>query len=325
MDKYDLLVGSYSEFGICKLSFDNGNLTTVLLDDSFKDCSYLYKYNNTIFNVVEGSDFENSFIVARNLNLSIINSLKSSGFSPCYISLDKYRHLLYVANYGDGSFGVFSLNSDNSLNKLIFSKTFTAHSRIHCIELSCTNDFLFITDLGDNKLFAYRIIFDGEHFDLELVSEYNFPKSAEPRHFVVKDNDIFLVTENSCELYHFALSKDTGIKLLETVSLLPNNVSNLPNYTGCSIKFNKQKKLLYTSIRGLDNVCVFSITPTLKLMQTISCYGNCPRDLLVLDNYLLCANQMSNSISVFDINKNTGELILNNIFNIAHPACIITL
>lgn len=325
MDKCNLLVGSYSEFGICKLSFDNGNLTNVLLDNSFKDCSYLYKYNDTIFNVVEGSDFENSFIVARNSDLSIINSINNFGISPCYICLDKKRNLLYTSNYMSGSFCVFSLNSDNSLNKLIFSKTFIAHSHIHCTELSCDENFLFITDLGDNKLFAYRIIFDGEHFDLELVSKYDFPENSHPRHFVVKDNDIFLVTESSCELYHFAFLEDSGIKLLETVSLLPNNVSNLPNYTGCSIKFNKQKSLLYISIRGLDNVCVLSITPTLKLMQTISCYGNCPRDLLVLDNYLLCANQMSNSISIFDINKNTGELMLNNTFNIKCPACIITL
>lgn len=321
----NLLVGSYSEYGICKLSFDNGILTKVFSDNTFKDCSYLYKYNDNIFNVVEGSDFDNSFISSRNLDLSVINSINNFGISPCYICLDKNRNLLYIANYMSGSFCVFSLNTNGSLNKLIFSKTFTTHSHIHCVKLSCYENFLFITDLGDNKLFAYRIIFDGEHFDLELVSEYNFPEDTQPRHFVIKDNDIFLVTENSCELYHLTFSDNTCIKLLEKISLLPDNIPNSPDYTGCAIKFNKDKSLLYISVRGLDNVCVFSFTQALKLKQTISCYGSCPRDLLVLDRYLLCANQMSNSISIFDINKNTGELMLNNIFNIEHPACIIAL
>ena len=325
MKKHNLLVGTYSDCGVHKLSFENGILTPITSNSNFKDCSYLYKYNDVIFNVVEGPDYESSLIVSRNRELSTINSLNVNGSSPCYICVDKYRSLIYIANYTNGSFSVFSLSSDNSLDKLIFYKTFTNHSHIHCVELSSDNNFLFITDLGDNKLFAYKIIFDKNSFDLEPVSQYDFKNNTQPRHFVIDNNNIFLVTENSCELYHFIFSEANGIKLLEKVSLLPDNMEKLENYTGCAICFGKDKKLLYVSIRGLDNICIFSISPTMKLKEHISCYGNTPRDLFIIDDYLLCANQTSNSISIFDINKNTGELLLNNVFNIEHPAHIINL
>ena len=233
--------------------------------------------------------------------------------------------MLYIANYSDGSLNVFSLNSDKSLGKLIFSKTFTNHSHIHCVELSTDGNYLFITDLGDNKLFAYKITFNGGLFNLEYFSQYDFPNDSQPRHIVVNNHDIFLVTEMSCELYHFSFSETNGLKFLEKFSLLPSDIKISDNYTGCAIKLSKDKKFIYASVRGLDNICIFSIAPNLELKQHISCYGKTPRDLFVLDDYLLCANQSSSSITIFDINKKTGELCYRNIFNIDHPACIIEL
>ncbi len=233
--------------------------------------------------------------------------------------------MLYIANYGDGSLNVFSLNSNNSLEKLIFSKAFTMHSHIHCIQLSEDGNYLFITDLGDDKLLAYKIIFDGVSFDLEYCSQYNFTRGSQPRHIVINGGDLYLITEASCELYHFTFSEMDGLKFLNKFSLLPDNLSLSSDYTGCAIKLSQNKKFLYVSVRGLDNICVFSISPHLDLKQYIYCYGKTPRDLLVLDDYLLCANQNSNSISIFDINEKTGELCYNNVFNIAHPACIINL
>ena len=220
---------------------------------------------------------------------------------------------------------VFSLNSDKSLGKLIFSKDFTKHSHIHCVQLSADGNYLFITDLGDDKLLAYKIIYNGISFNLEYCSQYNFSEGSQPRHFVINKDDIFLVTEASCELYHFTFSEIDGFKFLEKFSILTDNVTLSVDYTGCAIKLSEDKRFLYISIRGLDNICVFSVTPHLELKQHISCYGKTPRDLFVLNNSLLCANQNSNSISIFDINKKTGELCYNNIFNIEHPACIIKL
>lgn len=323
-----LLIGTYSNIGLHKLTFDNGTLTTLLSDDKFENCSYLSNYKNINFSVIEYfNDYnkKNSLIVARNSNLSIINTLDIKGISPCYVRLDISRNLLYIANYGDGSLNVFSLNPDKSLGKLIFYKCFTNKSHIHCIELSKDGNFLFITDLGDNKLFAYKIIFSETSFNLIHISQYNFPNDEQPRHIVVNNDNIFLITEASCELYHFTFSETNGFNLLGKSSILPENVPMSDSYTGCAIKLSKNKNFIYTSLRGLDIICVFSITNKLNLRQHISCYGKTPRDILVLDNYLLCANQNSNSITIFDANENTGELCYKNTFNIDHPACIIQL
>lgn len=322
MKKY-LLVGTYSTYGIHKLYFEDGVINSICSNNQFENCSYLCNSDNVIFNVVENS--KGGLIVERDSNLSVINYLDTDGDSPCYISLDSIRNLLYTANYSDGSLNVFSINNDKSLKELIFSKKFTSHSHIHCIELSEDGNYLFLTDLGDNKLFAYKIIFSSNMFDLELVSEYDFIDKTEPRHIVINNNHIYLVSEASCELYHFIFSEIDGLKYLEKHSLLPKDIQMQDNYTGCAIKLSKDKKFIYVSIRGLNNICLFSITPHLKLVQHISCHGQTPRDLFILDNYLLCANQDSNNITIFDINKKTGELCYKNFFNINHPACIIQL
>ena len=324
--KHCLLVGTYSSNGIHKLNFENGILTSITSDNNLENCSYLCNYDDVNFNVVEYSNndnYKNGLVVARNADLSIINTIVTNGSSPCYIHLDITRNLLYTANYMDGSLDVFSLNEDKSLKKLIFSKSFTAHSHIHCILLSPDNNFLFVDDLGDNKLYAYKIIFDGNLFDLTYISCYTFPNNSNPRHFIIKNNDIFLITENSCELYHLTFSETEGFKILEKQSILPDNIKNSNNYTGCAIK--SSKNYIYVSIRGLNKICVFSISPNLELKQHISCYGETPRDLFLLDNYLLCSNQTSNSITIFETNKNTGKLSYKNIFKIEHPACIIKL
>ncbi len=209
--KHTLLVGTYSDFGVYKLSFENGVLSFLGSDNSFENCSYLCSGDSSInYNVVEelkSSNCKNGFVLARNADLSIINRLETVGSSPCYIFLDKLRNLLYVSNYGDGSLNVFSLNNDKSLKKLIFSKSFTSHSRIHSSILSSDGNFLFITDLGANKLFAYKIDYKEDLFDLIYNFEYEFLEDTQPRHIVLNDNNIFLVTEDSCKLYHLEFSE----------------------------------------------------------------------------------------------------------------------
>lgn len=295
-------------------------------DNSFENCSYLCKNNDIIYSVVEYSNNPNylsGYLITRNSNLIPIHESDILGKGPCHIVLDKLRNLLYISNYGDGSLDVFSLNSNRIVDKLVYHKNYSNKSHIHYITLSEDNKFLFVVDLGKNTLFAYEIIFKNSNFELKDFYTYKFPNNSNPRHLAISKNNIYAITEKSCELYHLAFSKKDGFSLKNSVSILPSNIQKGENTTGCAIKLSSDKKFIYATIRGNNSISVFN--SSLELIQNISCYGKTPRDINFdnTQNFLFCANQSSSNISIFDRNKKTGYLQFKSKYPIESPACII--
>lgn len=325
----NLFIGTYSKTGVYKFNFTNGNLNKLEEESSFENCSYLCSSNNMLYSIVEYSNnllYKNGYIIARNHNLFPINSSPLIGNGPCFITLDKTRNVLYVGNYGDGSIDIFSLNTDGSINTEFYHKApCSSISKIHYISISSNNKFLFAIDLGIDMLIAYEIISNGINFELKEFCSHKFPNNSAPRHLVNLNSVLYVITENSCELYQFEFSEINGFKIINTISLLPTNTIVNANTTGCAIKISKDHKFIYTSIRGHNSISVFKIGLSLELIQNISCFGITPRDIF-LDNtetFLLCANQNSNSISIFNRDIKTGYLNLKNIYPIDSPACII--
>lgn len=327
--KQNLFVGTYSNTGVYKLSFNSGKLDMIAQENSFENCSYLCRNINTLYSIVEGSSNElckYGYISSRNLDLLPINSSSISGKGPCFITFDKNRDLLYIGNYGDGSIDVFSLNANGSINSLIYhSSPKNFCSRIHYINISDDGKFLFAIDLGIDALFAYKIIYNGNMFELQELYCYKFPTGFGPRHLVRFENKFYITTENSCELYFLEFSAKNGFKKINNTSLLPSNTKKEKNYTGCAIKMSNNNKFIYACIRGHNSISVFKASESLELIQNISCFGTTPRDIFLdtSQNFLLCANQDSNTISIFNRDNTTGYLQFDSTYSIEAPACII--
>ncbi len=295
-------------------------------DSSFENCSYLCRNKNNVYSVVEYStnaNYSNGCLITRNSNLSPIFKSNILGKSPCHITLDKLRNLLYISNYEDGSIDIFSLNSNEIVDKLIYHKSYYNNSHIHCMTLSEDNTVLFVMDLGNNALLSYEIIYKNSNFELKELFSYNFTNNSNPRHLTINKNNIYVITEKSCEIYHFTFSKKNGFSLVNKTSILPLGTQINANTTGCAIKFSKDNKYIYVTIRGNNSISVFDTS--LTLIQNISCYGETPRDINFdnLQNYLFCANQTSSNISIFEVNKKTGHLLFKSKYPIEAPACII--
>lgn len=324
----NLWIGSYAETGTHQVQFTNGKISEQKDDNTFENCSYLCKNNHILYSIIEYSNnpiYQNGYIIARNEDFSVINSSPIFGQGPCYLTIDTKRNLLYVANYGDGSLDCFSLRNDGSIEKSILHKTYTDHSRIHYLSLSMDNDFLFVVDLGDDTIFAYKILYSFENLELKEMDTFSFSKGSAPRHITIRENIIYLITENSCELYQLSFTAQNGFKIISKASLLPSTLKKDKDTTGCAIKISKDLKFIYTSIRGHNCISVFQTIPHLKLIQNISCFGITPRDIYIDDsqNFLLCANQHSEDISIFRRDKKTGYLNFLNKYPIDSPACII--
>ena len=322
----NFLVGTYSQNGIYKLQFNNGILSFLDKLDTFENCSYLCHTPNNIYGIIEYSErniYKDGALISVTSKLSAPYVFPILGNGPCFILLDDTRNLLYIANYGDGTIDAFLLDENGYIVSSIYHKTYTSHSRIHHIAFSEDKNILFVSDLGDNKLYAYKIIFENQKLGLQDLDNYRFLNGIGPRHLVVYLNNIYVITENSCELYHFTFSETSGFQLVNSLSILGNDKAE--NDTGCAIRISKDGQFLYTSIRGKDCIGVFTTIPELTQIQTISCFGKTPRDINfdILENYLLCANQNSGTICIFNRNKKTGLLQYHNCYDIDNPACIL--
>lgn len=319
-------VGNYSSKGIYCLDFDNGLFSHNELLPNFQNCSYIIKNQDFLYNVVEVSDGIVASHNLKNSSYKFLNSCSSYGKCPCHLMLDSARNILYVSNYVSGSFCAFQINKNGEIgNKLYFEEFQKDISHVHNVALSCDNHHLFVIDLGTDKIYAYSIV-ENPSFNLQLCDVFSFPTKTEPRHLVLDlSNNLYVITENSCEVYTLSFSNNK-FSFISKVSLLPNNLEKSTNDTGCAIKISKNYDYLYTSLRGKNLICVFKILENkLDLIQSISCYGSMPRDISFdkTEDYLICANQESCDLSVFSVSPNVGTLDFKSTYKIEKPSCIL--
>lgn len=325
-------IGNYSSKGIFCLNFNDGNFEPLSTFSDFPNCSYLIKNQNFLYHIVEVSKdkHNNGGTVAsyqiKNHSFSLLNDSFTYGDSPCHLAIDSFRNILYVANYGDGSFSTFQIGSDGKVeNKLYFEKFEKDISHIHYVALSQDNRYLFVIDLGANKIHAYSIGINPS-FDLHLCDTFSFPNDTQPRHLVLDlENRIHVITEASCEIYTLSFSHNKFSFLFKS-SLLPASFPKQEGDTGCAIKISKNHNFLYTSLRGQNLICVFEIQENkLNLIQSISSYGSMPRDISFdkTENYLICANQGSDNLTTFSVSSSTGKLTFESTYPIEKPSCIL--
>lgn len=325
-------IGNYSSQGIFCLNFNSGIFEPLSTLSGFPNCSYLIKNQDFLYHVVEVSKDKycdggtvSSYHI-KDQSFSFLNHCFSYGESPCHLEMDSLRNILHVANYGDGSFSSFQINSDGTIGKKLYFEKFEDDvSHVHYVSLSQDNHYLLVIDLGTNKIHAYSIG-TNPSFDLHLCDTFSFPNNTQPRHLVLDThNRIHIITEASCEIYTLSFIKGKFSFLFKT-SLLPTSIKKKDGDTGCAIKINKAHNFLYTSLRGQNLICVFEVLENkLNLIQSISCYGSMPRDISFdqTEDYLICANQGSDNLTVFSISPNNGSLTLKSTYPIEKPSCVL--
>jgi 6-phosphogluconolactonase len=153
---------------------------------------------------------------------------------------------------------------------------------------------------------------------------------AGPRHFEFHPNRKFayLVEELTGGISAYRYSAKTGeLALLQNISTLPPDYME---YSGSAdIHVSPDGKFLYATNRGESTtVAIFSIDKkagTLTAIGHQSTLGKTPRNFNFDPggNFLLVANQNSDEIVVFKIDKATGLLSdTGKRFNVSRPVCI---
>jgi 6-phosphogluconolactonase len=272
--------------------------------------------------------------------LTTLNSFPTRGIDPAYVAVDRTGRNLLVANFGsnegNGCVAVFPIKQDGSLAE---ASDFIQYSgsgvhpqrqqgpHSHAINVSPDNRFVFVADLGLDKIFVY-------HFDAERGKlTPNNPTSATlrpgagPRQFVFHPSGKFfyVVNEIQSTVTTFAYSAGS-LKEVQTVSTLPQGFTG-PN-TAATLQVHPNGKFLYASNRGAEDIVVYSIDSkagTLTLVESVPTQGKTPGSFGIdpSGSWLAAANQSSNSLVLFRIDPQTGKLIATGqSFEIGTPSCV---
>ena len=327
MKNQRIIVGNCSQNGLYTYILKNGNLIHLKNTDDATRCTYITKCNDIIYGVLEVKDENNNgngYIVSyksENDELAYINKETSYGQGPCHISVCK--NIIAVSNYADGYLTVYQMEKDGYIGKRIFNSRIDKEwSHMHFAQMFYDNFFLCAIDLGMNTVTVYKVNQD----KLEVQDSINLGANIEPRHMVIIENVMYVVTEKSCKLYTIAF-ENNKLNVVKCQSILPKGVEQKDNYTGCAIKVSKDKKNIYISIRGHNSISVLKkYGRDFKIVQNVKCQGDTPRDIELdkSNRYLFVANQDSNNIAIFKRNCITGKLKFLKTRQAESPTCIIT-
>jgi 6-phosphogluconolactonase len=270
--------------------------------------------------------------------LTLLNQRPTKGTAPCHLTLDKEGRYLLVANYGSGSVVVFPVAADGRLGQ---ASDFVQHSgesvnperqtgpHAHCVTLDPANRFLFVCDLGLDKVLGYK--FDAQNGKLTPNNPAFTPikAGAGPRHMVFRPDGKFayLINELNSTINAFAYDRKSGVLTeIQTVTTLPGNYDG-PNTTA-EIDVHPSGKYLYGSNRGNETVVVFEIDKakgTLTWVEEQGTGGKTPRHFGIQPSgqHMAIANQDSDTILASRIDPGNGRLKPSGIFaECPFPVCV---
>jgi 6-phosphogluconolactonase len=269
--------------------------------------------------------------------LTFINKQPSGGDHPCYVEVDKTGKWVFAGNYSGGSLTVFPVQAGGGLEAAsqIIQHTGSGADKsrqdkphVHCTKISPDNHWLFVPDLGIDKVMIYAF---NENTGRLTPGDPAFSASAPgdgPRHFTFHPNGryAYLIEELSGYIISYRYEKGK-LTELQRISTKPAGQTGFAG--SADIHVSPDGKFLYGSNRGdFNTVACYRINPsdgTLTATGNQPTLGKAPRNFNFdpSGNYLLVANQQSDEIVVFKRNKETGMLTdTGNRIAVGQPVCI---
>lgn len=350
---YHVYVGTYTRGeseGIYHFEFDshNGDVGDVKLSAGISNPSFLaiHPSEDSIFAVLETSEWdgvENSGGIAsfkRNKKTGelIFKGAKPSfGAHPCHLEVHPNGQFVFFANYSGGSIGAYAINDSHGLNALTGFVQHTGGSihrnrqkspHGHSIHLAPGGKFLMSADLGVDciRLHTFDAITGtiGDHHPSRVPVR---PGSG-PRHFAFNShsNQVLVLNEMSSEISSYIYNRKKGTLLhKDTKTTLPTDFES--NNSTAEVVIHPNGKFSYCSNRGHDSISVFETLKgnKLKKIQTIKTGGKTPRNFNIdpTGKWLLAANQNSGSITLFQIDAESGKLkAFGKPVSVPTPVCV---
>ncbi|MGD8427159.1 MAG: lactonase family protein [Balneolaceae bacterium] len=348
---YYLFVGTYTKKSsegiyVFKFDADDGSLTKLrtakgVVDPSYlavsPDHRYLYAVNEYRYAGHSGGKLSAFSINRENGSLRLINTRSTKGSSPCYVSVDHSGRFAFAANYSSGSFSMFPIRNDGSLDTASVTiehhgssvnKSRQGSPHVHCTHLTPDNKFLIVDDLGTDQVSQYAFNANEGSIDKSPVYQYEATPGVGPRHitFHPKGEYAYLVTEMGGSIVAFNY-KDKQLHPMQTISALPDDYEG--EISGADIHVSPDGRFLYASMReDLNQIVIFGINPEngqLSYVGRHSTGGIRPRNFVIdpTGKYLLTANMNSDNIVVFKRDQASGKILPTGTqVKVSMPVCL---
>ncbi len=270
-------------------------------------------------------------------SLRLLNTQSIGDGGAAHLAVDHAGRLLFTAQYGGGSVAVFPLGKDGRIHP---RSALVEHEgsgpdparqkrpHPHWVGLDPANRFLFVPDLGIDRVMIYRI--DAEASRIEPHGSGRCPAGAGPRHMKFHPNGKFVYVLNELQLSVsvFRFDPEAGtLDPLQTISTLPEELREV-RCTASEIRIHPNGRFLYSANRGHDTITAFTVDPKtgkLAFIEREAVRGSWPRNFN-LDpggKWLLAAGRNSNTISVFRVDLESGGLVYSGkTVNCPTPICI---
>lgn len=254
------------------------------------------------------------------------------GKGPCHITHSDNH--LFIANYGNGSLDVVSLDKQGIPVEYVQYIKHTGSSinvkrqtspHTHQVVLSKDKRFLLTNDLGTDYTYCYQYNPE-ENTCLQIFDSIKHEPGSGPRHLTFSKNGktIYLIQELTGQVSVIAFSKGK-FNLLQQSTVITKQDGDA---SGADIHIAPNGKYLYVSNRAnYNNISAFRILPDnkIKFISQHETTGKAPRNFSVTKDgkYLLAGNQNSHFITVFKILKDGKLLNTGMKVEIPAPVCLI--
>lgn len=251
-----------------------------------------------------------------------LNAEATGGGPLAHLAVDATGRVAVAISYHASEVSSFPLRADGSLGpKASLLKQNGAlgpnaarqeKPHPHSVTFSPDNRFVYICDLGLDRIFRYR--FDLATAVLTPDGETATSPGAGPRHAKFSRDGKFLhvINELNGSISTYAANLATGeLTHVQTVPTLPADFTG--TNTCAEIRLSADERFVYGSNRGHDSLVAYARDPaqgTLTLVQTIASGGKHPRNFNLTPDgaWLICANKDSDNVVVFRVDAATGKL-----------------
>lgn len=293
-----------------------------------------------------------AFEIGADGGLKLLNTVKSGGAGPTYVSLHPAGKHLLVANYFGGSVAVLPVGADGRLGEASDVKApegkigpakatnappgsfaFSGHDRTHAhmIQADATGRHVLHVDLGLDRIFSWK--FDAERGVLTANDPawVELPPGDGPRHFHFHPNGkwLYSIQEEGSTVALFDYDAGTGgMRQRQTIPSLP------PGFAGsnfCSeILVSGDGRFVYAGNRLHDSIGIFAVGATGELSHAGDEWtrGNYPRSFALdpTGRFLYCCNQRADHVTVFRVDAATGGLEFTGEYEaVGNPSMIVFL
>jgi 6-phosphogluconolactonase len=294
-----------------------------------------------------GSDRVSAYRVSGepgNATLELISSVGTGDGEPAHLSTNHAGTLLFSAQYGGGSTSMYALADDGAIERLVVSKEHDellpkAGSGVvanrqeaphaHWSGTSPDDRFLFVPDLGMDRVVIWKV--GAESSPLTFHGFGVCPPGGGPRHmkFSPDEKKIYVLNELALSVTVFDYNAEQGtMNPVQTIQTLSDEVKNKELTNSASeIRVHPSGRFVYSANRGHDSISSFRVDDAgkLSLLEVVPIRGAVPRNFGITPDgkWIIAAGQDSNTVSVFSINEDTGELTFaRETKNVPTPICV---